>query len=97
MSLRWVIAGVAGQLVLGGFLFMYVAFSAAGVVNEHVLSKLQTGILNFSMFALPLICVLSAGIVLFQYKNGGSATSYWWHVAPILAVALYTFYVSRLS
>lgn len=96
MSLGWVIAGAVGQLLLAGFLFMYVVFSATGVGNEHALSKLQTGILNFSMFALPLICIVSAGIVLFQYKNGGSAASYWWHAAPLVAAVVYTLYAARL-
>ncbi len=97
MSLGWVITGTVGQLMLGGLLFMFSVFSGAGIANGNTLSKLQLGILNFSMFALPLSCVLSAGIVLYLYKTGGNSSSYWWYVLPLILTALYALFASRLS
>lgn len=65
MSLGWVITGTLGQLVLGVFLFMLVAFSGGGIANGNTVRKFQLGVLDFSMPVLPISCALSAGIVLY--------------------------------
>lgn len=97
MSLGWVIAGTAGQVLLGVFLFMVVIFSGAGIVNGHNLSPFQTGILNFSMYALPALCVISACVVLYLYHIDGSASSYWWYAVPVIAAAVYLIYAIHLN
>jgi hypothetical protein len=97
MSLRWVILGTVLQLMRAYFLFMLVVFSAAGMGNESALSKVQTDILNFSMYALPATCLVSAGIVFSLYKNGGGSSSYWWHGLPWVAMAVYLVYAINLN
>lgn len=97
MSLRSVVLGTLLQLMLAYFLFMVVVFSATGAGNAGSLSKGQVGILNFSIYALPATCLVSAGIVLYLYKNGGASSSYWWYGLPLAATVLYLVYVFSLS
>jgi hypothetical protein len=97
MSLGWVIAGTVGQLALGGFLFMFVIFSAAGIVNDHALEPYQKSILDFSILALPAVCFISACIVLYLYHIDASASSYWWYAVPVMAAALYLIYAVHLN
>lgn len=97
MSLGWVIAGTFGQLVLGLLLFMVVAISGGAIGNGNALNKLHVGILNFSIIALPLSCVLSAGIVLYLYNTGASSSSYWWYSLPLILTALYVLFALSLS
>ena len=63
MSSGWLILGTIGQLLLAYFLFMVVVFSGAGIANGNNLGKLQLMLLNLSMYVLPAVCVLSAGMV----------------------------------
>lgn len=97
MSLRWVIAGTFGQLLLGYFLFMLVVFSSAGIANGNTLNKLQSDILNLSIFALPLSCAISAGIVLRLYNKGANSSSYWWYGLPLILAVLYILLALSLS
>jgi hypothetical protein len=91
MSLGWVIAGTVGQIILGYFLFIYVVFSSISISNSGGLSKLQANVLTVSFYALPVICILSAGMVLYLYINqGSSSAAYWWYATPLGAAALYT-------
>ncbi len=97
MSLTWVIVGSVVQLMLSLFVFMVVAFSAGGVANGNNLNRIQVGILNLSIYVLPALCLLSAGIVIFCYKTGGSAYSYWWYTAPVILTLAYLFYANSLN
>lgn len=97
MSLGWVIAGTIGQLCLAVFLWMVVIFSSAGIVNGHTLDKFQSGILDVSMFALPSVCVISAGIVLYLFHSDAGAAAYWWYAAPFATAALYLIYAVSLN
>ena len=63
MSSGWLIFGTIAQLMLAYLLFMVVVFSAAGMGRTANLGRLQLAVLNFSMYVLPALCVLSAGIV----------------------------------
>ena len=97
MSLRWVVLGTVLQLMLAYFLFMLVVFSAASMANGGALSETQTGILNFSIYALPATCLVSVGIVFYLYQTGGGAASFWWYGLPLAATALYLAYVITLG
>jgi hypothetical protein len=97
MSSGWVIVGTIGQLVLGGFLFMFSIFAGAGIANGNELSKTQIRMLDISIFMLPAVCVFSAGVVLVLYKAGASASAYWWHVLPLLTAAVYTLLLVKLA
>ncbi len=72
MSLIWVVLGTIFQIFLFNFVAMVVAFSAGGIVNGHSLSRVQMFILDLSLYLLPILCVVSAGIVIYQYNIGGS-------------------------
>lgn len=97
MSLLWVILGTIAQLMLAVFLFMVVAFSAGDIFNNDSLNKLQMTILNMSLFVLPGICILSAGMVIYYYIVGGSSTVYWWNIVPVISAALYLIYAISLK
>lgn len=94
MSSGWLILGTIVQLVLACFLFMVVVFSAAGMANA---SRFQLAVLNLSMYALPALCILSAGVVLYLYRHGGSAASYWWYALPLAATVLYLVYAISVN
>jgi hypothetical protein len=94
MSLGWVVAGTIMQLVLGFFMLLITIFAGAGISNGRKLSKFQTDVLTYSIYALPAICFISACIVIYLYYHDASALSYWWHVvSPIVAVAYFAFAV----
>lgn len=97
MSLGWTLLGTFGQLMLAYFLFMCVAFSAGGIASGRRLRKLQMQILDLAIFVLPGACVLSAGMVLYLDRHGGSAMSYWRYVMPLAVTALYIRYVIVLG
>ncbi|WP_445356023.1 hypothetical protein ACJJI5_08645 [Microbulbifer sp. EKSA008] len=96
MSLTWIIVGSFLQLSFCGFLFMMAAFAGGGVANRGNLSKLSSVILAASLYLLPSISILAAGIVIYQYNLGGDASSYWWHFMPVAAAALYIIYINSL-
>lgn len=97
MSLIGVILGTLLQMMLAYFFFMVVVFSAAGIANGGGLSAFQTGVLDFSIYALPATCLVSAGIVLCLYKSGAGSSSYWWYASPLAAMALYFVYAVNLN
>jgi hypothetical protein len=92
MSFGWTIVGTLAQLMLAFFLFMVVVFSAGGIANGASLGKLHLGILNFSMYFLPALCILSAIIVAYLHRHGGSVKSYWWYAMPLAGTGLYLSY-----
>lgn len=97
MTLAWTLLGTIAQLTLALFLFMLVVFSAGGIANGMALGRLELGILNLSVFALPGLCVLSAAIVIVLHLRGGSAASYWWYAMPLAATLLYLAYAVWLG
>jgi hypothetical protein len=92
MTIGWTLAGTVGQLLLAVWLFMAVVFSAAGIGNGVALGKLQLAIFNASVFIIPGLCVLSAGIVVYLHMHGAGASSYWWYLMPLGAMAVYFAY-----
>lgn len=96
MSIGWTLLGTFGQLMLGYFLFMLVAFSAGGLVSGGRFHRAQVKVLDLSLFVLPGSCALSAVIVLYLHWRGGSALSYWWHALPVAATVLYLVYLRSL-
>lgn len=99
MSLAGIILGTILQLMLAYVMFMLVAFSpfGAGAGGGAKPSDLQMGIINFSLYALPATCLVSAGIMVYLYLHGSGPSSYWWHGLPLVAAALYVFYVLNLG
>jgi hypothetical protein len=97
MSLIGVVLGTLLQMMLAYFFFMLVVFSAAGVANGGGLSPFQMGVLDFSIYALPATCLVSAGIVFYLYMRGGGPSSYWWYAFPLAAMALYFVYALSLN
>lgn len=97
MSFAWTLLGTIGQLVLAYLLFMLVAFSAGGLVNGVRLGKVELRVLNLSIYLLPAMCVLSAGIVLGLHLLGGGVASYGWYVLPLVGMLLYVAYTAMLS
>jgi hypothetical protein len=101
MSLEWLIAGTIGQLMLGMFLFMLTIFGGAGAADHasragKQLSLLQSLVIDWSIYTLPALCFISAGIVVYLYKNGGGALSYYWYLPPIVVAILYWLIISKI-
>ena len=97
MSFAWTLLGTVGELVLAAFLFMGVVFSAGGLGAGAPLGRFELRILNLSVYLLPALCVLSAGIVICLHLRGGSAASYGWYALPLVAVAPYVAYALVLG
>lgn len=97
MSLAWVIIGTFFQLGLAFMLFMLAAFAGGGVANGRKLTSLQSKMLDLSIYALPLISLISAGIIIYQYNHDGSSTSYWWHIMPIVAAVIYLVWIGKVG
>jgi hypothetical protein len=93
MSFGWTLAGTIAQALLALFLYMLVIFSAGGIANAITLNKLQMGVLNASIYLLPALCALSAIIVLYLHRTGGSAMSYCWYAMPLVGTVMYLAYV----
>ena len=96
MTIGWTLAGTFAELMLAGFLFMLVVFSAGGMANGIALGKLEVAILDLSMVLLPGLCLASAGYVVYLHAHGGSASSYRWYLLPVAATVLYFLYAAVL-
>ncbi len=97
MSLFWVVCSVVGQLSLAFMLFMLVAFSAGGIANAGGVSARDMLLLNVSLYVLPLLCLVSAGLMIHGYLSGASARAYWWHLLPIPPAIAYVLFALSLS
>lgn len=97
MSLPWVIMGTFIQVVLAIFLFVLVAFSAGGIDNLKQPGRLRATILDVSLYVLPVLCLVSAAIVIYEYTTGGSTASYWWYCLPGAVALIYAVYARRLK
>ncbi len=97
MSLTGVIVGTFLQMMLAYFLFMLAVFAGGGVANGGSLGKYALMVLDFSMFILPGLCVLSSAAVIYFYFAGGSANSYWWYAAPVFGAAVYIMFVFKIA
>lgn len=97
MTLFWVVTGTVLQIFLAYFLFMLAAFAGGGLANGNSLKPIQIKILDMSLFALPGLCVLSAGIVIVLYNQGASANSYWWYLMPVIAAVTYFKYAMKVG
>lgn len=97
MSLVWVILGTLAQLMLAGFLFMLVGFSAGAAANNNDLSELHETILTAFLWTLPGLCFGSAGTVIYYFTAGGGVNTYWWYMMPIVAAIIYIIYLVKLN
>ncbi|MEJ2631656.1 MAG: hypothetical protein P8011_11185 [Acidihalobacter sp.] len=97
MSLLWVIFGSLVQLTLAAMFFMLVVFSSAGIANCRTLTHMQSKVLDWSIYALPLSCVLSAVLMIILYWNGSSAIAYWWYALPAVAITAYLIFALMLN
>ena len=68
------------------------SFSAGALANGGSLGRLQLAIVNAALFGLPVLSVLSAGIVTYLHLHGGGRQSYWWYAMPLAGAALYIAY-----
>lgn len=96
MSFGWTLIGTIGQLGLAYMLFMLVVFSACGLAGGAQLGRRSTTILDKSMYALPMLCLLSAAIVICLHCMGGGVASYAWYAMPLAGALLYVLYFIAL-
>ena len=98
MTLEWVIAGTVAQLGYASYIFMVVAFTAAGIGNCSKLTRTQNIILMMSLYGLPLSALLAAAAVGLLFYHGEQSRQYYWiYVLPIVLGLAYIVYVVRLS
>lgn len=97
MSLLWVCLGVFFQAMLGFMMFMLTIFAGAGLANGNPLNTTQNTILGLFVVILPATSAIAAGMLIYRYNTGGDAQTYWWHVLPVVAAAIYLIYFYSLS
>ena len=97
MSFFWVVLSVVFQLGLAFMLFLLVAFSGAGIANSTRLDRLPSLVLDASLYALPLLCCISAWMIVQGYRSDASAHTFWWHLLPIPAAIAYLLFALALS
>lgn len=97
MSLIWVVIGTFAQLCLAFFLFMLAAFAGGGYANGNSLKPLQIAILDFSLYLLPALCVISAGVVIMLYRKDAGAVAYLWYLLPVIGTVIYFLYTNTLT
>ncbi len=97
MSFFGVVLSVIVQLALAFMLFLLVAVSGAGIANGAKLDKTRLLVLDASLYLLPLLCLVSAWLIVQGYRAGASAHTYWWHLLPIPAAVAYLVFALSLS
>lgn len=97
MSFFWVVLSVIFQLGLAFMLFMLVAVSGSGIANGAKLGKTTLLVFDASLYVLPLLCFVSAWLIVQGYRSGASAYTYWWHLLPIPAAVAYLAFALSLS
>ncbi len=97
MSFLWVVLSVILQLGLAFMLFLLVAFSSAGIANGAKLDKVNSLVLDISLYVLPLLCFLSAWFIVQGYRSDASVHTYWWHLLPIPPAIAYVLFALALS
>ena len=97
MSFFWMVVSVVAQLGLAMMLFLLVAFSGGGIANQDNISKSVILVLDVSLYVLPLLCFISAGLMIQGYLSEASARTYWWHLLPIPPAIAYLVFAISLS
>lgn len=98
MSTLWTVLGSIAMLgLVAPMAFMLVVFSGGALANGRVLSAVQEHVLDVSLWLLPMLCVLSAGIVIYLHRHGGSALAYAWYALPFAGVAAYLVWANALT
>lgn len=97
MSFFWVVVSVIFQLGLAFMLFLFVAFSSAGIANGTRLGPMTTLVLDASLYVLPLLCCVSVWMLVQGYRSEASAHTYWWHLLPIPPAIAYLVFAISLS
>ncbi|GAA6170264.1 hypothetical protein [Sessilibacter corallicola] len=95
MSVLWIIIGTIFQLMLSMFIFMLAAVVGGSFANGNNLSESKLKVLNLSLFVLPGLCIVAAGIVIYQFFSGGTNNSYFWYGLPIIGVMLYFIFLKK--
>ena len=97
MSFFWMVVSVVAQLGLAMMLFLLVAFSGGGIANQDNVNKNVILVLDVSLYVLPLLCFISAGLMIHGYMSGASARTYWWHLLPLPTAIAYLVFAISLS
>lgn len=97
MSFFWVVVSVMFQLGLAFMLFLFVAFSSAGIANGAKLGPMTSLVLDASLYVLPLLCFITVWMLVQGYRSGASAHTYWWHLLPIPPAIAYLVFAISLS
>ncbi len=97
MSLFWLIVSVVAQLGLAMMLFLLVAFSGGGIANQEGVRRSVILVLDVALYVLPLLCLVSAGLMVHGYLSGASARTYGWHLLPVLPAVAYLVFAVSLS
>jgi flagellar basal body-associated protein FliL len=75
MRSTWVLLGTTAQLLLGAALGIFAMFGSASAGDHasrsgHVLTALQQGALEWSIYIVPGVCFLSAATVVLLHRSG---------------------------
>ena len=96
MKKGWVVLGTIMQALLALMSFMMAVFMGGGFVNKGDVSDFDIKLLELAIFVLPIICVISAIIVIVKYSAKESKRHYAWYAMPIFAWAIFLMYANTL-
>ncbi|GAA3584731.1 DUF4198 domain-containing protein [Marinobacter xestospongiae] len=94
MTLMGVLLGTLAQLVFALLLFMLAVFAGASVANNRELAPRRLAMLNWAIYVLPGLCVVSAVVVIVSYLLDASAGYYLWYGLPLAGVLFYGIVIS---
>lgn len=73
------------------------AFSGGGIANQDNISKNVILLLDVLLYVSPLLCFISAGLMIHGYLSGASACTYGWHLLPLPTAIAYLVFAISLS
>lgn len=93
MSLGLLVAGTIFQLMVSYMAFIGAIFGGGAAASNKHLSPLASQVLEWAIYVLPGLSVLSALAVIALYLAGASSWALLLHLLPVAALALYGWYV----
>ena len=88
MTLLWVMIGSFAMFIYAGF-FMFAGVFIMGGYSGGGLPRWQQKVLGHAIWFLPLLGLVSACIVIYQYFTGADSNAYWWYAIPAVGMFAY--------
>lgn len=83
------LVGAAAQLLLSGFMAMLVVFSAPVILGRITPGTMLAKVFDAWIFLLPVIGLLTAGVLCYLAFNQPRAVSHLWHLPSLVVFGGY--------